>query len=173
MTKVLLLSDTHGHIDQRILDYAGEADVVFHAGDIGDISVVDRLKKVSKLYSVYGNIDGSDIRGEIPEEITVDIEKVKIYMHHIGKYPPTYTPTIREKLDNIKPRLYFCGHSHILKVIPDSRRKLIHMNPGACGFHGFHKVRTMIRFQIDGEKILNPEVIELGLRGSIKKIPKG
>lgn len=168
MTKVLLLSDTHSHIDQRILNYAQKADVIFHAGDIGEVKILKALENFAPLYAVYGNIDGQEIRSYCPKEIVVEIEKVKILMHHIGKYPPHYPPKIQEKIKEIKPKLYFCGHSHILKVIPDVKNHLIHMNPGACGKYGFHHIRTMLRFTIHQGKISNLEVIELGLRSSMK-----
>lgn len=165
MTKVLLLSDTHSYIDERILNYAQNADVIFHAGDIGDLKILKALENSAKVFAVYGNIDGQVIRSICPEELIIEIEKVKIFMHHIGKYPPNYPPKILEKIKEFQPKLYFCGHSHILKVIPDAQHQLIHMNPGACGKHGFHHMRTMLRFTIHQEKISNLEVIELGLRG--------
>lgn len=160
MTKILLLSDTHSYIDDAILRYASEADEIWHAGDIGDLKVTDALSKKAKLRAVYGNIDEAKIRGEFPEHNRFSCEGVDVWMTHIGGYPPKYNNRVRDELRHNPPRLFICGHSHILKVMPDPKLNLIHMNPGAVGKHGFHKVRTMLRFTIDGKKIENLEVIE-------------
>ena len=164
MKKILLLSDTHSHIDDRILAYVAEADEVWHAGDIGDFKVTDAIQKLKPLRAVYGNIDNASIQKEFPLHNRFEIEGVKVWMTHIGGYPGKYNPAIREEIKSNPPRIFICGHSHILKVMPDKDLKLIHMNPGACGIHGFHQVRTMLRFQIDQGKIENLEVIELGKR---------
>lgn len=164
MKKILLLSDTHSHIDDRILAYVAEADEVWHAGDIGDFKVTDAIQKLKPLRAVYGNIDNAEIRKEFPLHNRFEIEGVKVWMTHIGGYPGKYNPAIREEIKQDPPRLFICGHSHILKVMPDRNLKLIHMNPGACGIYGFHQIRTMLRFQIDQGKIENLEVIELGKR---------
>lgn len=163
--KILLLSDTHSYIDERILDYAKKADEVWHAGDIGDLKVTDELSKLSQLRAVYGNIDNAEIRREFPLHNRFSVEGLDVLMTHIGGYPGKYSPAIREELYQNPPKLFICGHSHILKVMPDKKLNLIHMNPGACGIYGFHKVRTMIRFEISNGKIESPEVIELGTRG--------
>ncbi|MBA5629919.1 metallophosphoesterase family protein [Moheibacter lacus] len=163
--KILLLSDTHSYIDERILDYAKKADEVWHAGDIGDLKVTDELSKLSKLRAVYGNIDNAEIRREFPLHNRFSVEGLDVLMTHIGGYPGKYSPAIREELYQNPPKLFICGHSHILKVMPDKKLNLIHMNPGACGIYGFHKIRTMIRFEISNGKIESPEVIELGTRG--------
>lgn len=162
LTKVLLLSDSHSYIDERILYYAQEVDEVWHAGDIGSYTVIENLQKVSHVKAVYGNIDGSEIRKECKEDLVFTCEKVKVYITHIGGYPTKYAKGIKEKLLVIKPKLFICGHSHILKIMYDKQLQLIHMNPGACGIYGFHKVRTMIRFVINQDKIEQVEVIELG-----------
>lgn len=162
MKKILLLSDTHGHIDDRILTYASEADEVWHAGDIGDLKVTDALKKVAPLKAVYGNIDSGEIRKEFPLNQRFLCEKVEVWITHIGGYPKKYSPAIRDEIKQNPPKLFICGHSHILKVMHDKELDLLHMNPGAVGKYGFHKVRTMLRFTIDGENISNLEVIELG-----------
>ncbi|MDO1499885.1 metallophosphoesterase family protein [Winogradskyella maritima] len=160
MTKILLLSDTHSYIDDAILRHASEADEVWHAGDIGELRVTDLLSEKAKLRAVYGNIDEAKIRGEYPEHNRFHCEDVDVWMTHIGGYPPKYNYRVRDELRNNPPRLFICGHSHILKVMPDPKLNLIHMNPGAVGKHGFHKVRTMLRFTIDGKKIENLEVVE-------------
>lgn len=162
--KILLLSDTHSYIDDRILNYASQADEVWHAGDIGDLKVTDELSKVSQLRAVYGNIDNAEIRKEFPLNNRFTVEGLDVLMTHIGGYPGKYSPAIREEIYAHPPKLFICGHSHILKVMPDKKLNLLHMNPGACGVHGFHQVRTMIRFEINAGKIENPEIIELGKR---------
>ena len=160
--KILLLSDTHSYMDERILHYASEADEVWHAGDIGDLKVTDALEKVSKLRAVFGNIDNAQIRATFPLNNRFTIEGVEVWMTHIGGYPPKYNINTRDEIKANPPKLFICGHSHILKVVPDKRYQLLHMNPGACGTHGFHKIRTMLRFEINAGKIENLEVIELG-----------
>lgn len=161
MRKILLLSDTHSYIDDRILEYASQADEVWHAGDIGDIKVSETLKKTVPVFkAVYGNIDGTEIRKEFPLNLRFLCEKVDVWMTHIGGYPGKYAPIIREEIKLNPPKLFICGHSHILKVMNDKKLHLLHMNPGAIGIYGFHKVRTMLRFEINQETIQNLEVIE-------------
>lgn len=160
MKKILLLSDTHSYIDDGILKYVQQADEVWHAGDIGDILVTDQIKALKPLKAVYGNIDNATIRAEFPLNLRFMCEEVDVWITHIGGYPPKYNTRTREVIKQNPPRLFICGHSHILKVIPDKTLDLIHMNPGAAGKHGFHKVRTMLRFTIDGSKIEHLEVIE-------------
>ncbi|WP_295832181.1 metallophosphoesterase family protein [uncultured Winogradskyella sp.] len=160
MKKILLLSDTHSHIDENILKYVKLADEVWHAGDIGDLKVTDAIKKLKPLKAVYGNIDDAKARAEYPEHNRFMCEDVDVWITHIGGYPPRYNNRVREKLKQNPPRLFICGHSHILKVMPDKKLNVLHMNPGAVGIHGFHKVRTMLRFTIDGKKIDKLEVIE-------------
>ena len=160
--KILLLSDTHSYIDERILHYASEADEVWHAGDIGDLAVTDTLENVCKLRAVYGNIDDAKARATFPLNNRFICEGVDVWITHIGGYPPKYNPNTRPEITINPPKLFICGHSHILKVMPDKRYNLLHMNPGACGIYGFHKVRTMLRFEINSGNIENLEVIELG-----------
>lgn len=160
MTKILLLSDTHSYIDKDILKYVKQADEVWHAGDIGDLKVTDAIKALKPLRGVYGNIDGTEIRSEFPEHNRFKCEDVDVWITHIGGYPPKYNMRVAETIKQNPPRLFICGHSHILKVMPDKKLNLLHMNPGAVGIHGFHKVRTMLRFTIDHKKIDNLEVIE-------------
>ncbi len=160
MTKILLLSDTHSYIDDKILKYVKQADEVWHAGDIGDLRVTDAIEALKPLRAVYGNIDDAKARSHFPLNNRFFCEEVDVLITHIGGYPGRYSPAIREEIYSNPPRLFICGHSHILKVMNDKKRGLLHMNPGAVGKHGFHKVRTMLRFEIDGKEIQNLEVIE-------------
>ena len=164
MIKVLLLSDTHGHMDDRILDYARQADEIWHAGDIGDLKVTDALGEIKPVRAVYGNIDGALVRREFPLDNRFACEGVDVWVTHIGGYPGRYQKRVREVMQKNPPKLFICGHSHILKVQYDKKFDLLHMNPGACGKVGFHKVRTMLRFAIDGKEIKDLEVVELGKR---------
>lgn len=164
MTKILLLSDTHGHMDKTILKYAAQADEIWHAGDIGSLSVTDQLEALKPVRGVHGNIDDHVIQKEFPENDRFMCEGIDVWITHIGGYPNRYNVRVREEIRNNPPKLFICGHSHILKVMHDKKLGLLHMNPGACGKHGFHQIRTMLRFVIDGEKITDLEVIELGKR---------
>ncbi len=159
-----MLSDTHGHMDETILKYAAQADEVWHAGDIGNLSVTDRLKALKPVRGVYGNIDDHVIQKEFPENNRFMCEEVDVWITHIGGYPNRYNVRVRDEIRSNPPKLFICGHSHILKVMHDKKLGLLHMNPGACGKHGFHQVRTMLRFVIDGGKISDLEVVELGKR---------
>lgn len=165
MKHILLLSDTHGYIDDAILKYVHKADEVWHAGDIGDLSVTDALKAIKPLRAVYGNIDNHEMQYEFPLDNRFLCEEVDVWITHIGGYPNAYNVRIREDLKLNPPKLFISGHSHILKVMWDKKLNLLHMNPGACGKHGFHQVRTMLRFVIDDAEIKNLEIIELGKRG--------
>lgn len=160
MKKILLLSDTHSYIDDDILKYVKQADEVWHAGDIGDLNVTDTIKKLKPLKAVYGNIDDTKAQMEFPEHNRFMCEEVDVLITHIGGYPGKYNMRIRDVIYQNPPRLFICGHSHILKVMSDKKLNLLHMNPGAIGKHGFQNVRTMLRFTIDGRKIENLEVIE-------------
>lgn len=164
MKKILLLSDTHSHIDETILKYVRLADEVWHAGDIGDLQVTDALKKLKPLRAVYGNIDDGKARLEFPLHNRFWCENVDVWITHIGGYPGKYNQDIRNEIKQNPPKLFICGHSHILKVQFDKELNLLHMNPGAAGKHGFHQVRTMLQFEIDGDKIQNLNVIEIGNR---------
>ena len=164
MKKILLLSDTHSYIDKQILKHVEQADEVWHAGDIGDLKVTDAIKNLKPLRAVYGNIDNAQIRVEFPEHNRFMCEDVDVWITHIGGYPPKYNSRVYENIKQNPPKLFICGHSHILKVMSDKKLNLIHMNPGAVGKHGFHKARTMLRFTIDGSKIDNLEVIEFEKR---------
>lgn len=162
MKKILLLSDTHSHIDDTILKYVKLADEVWHAGDIGDLKVTDTIKKLKPLRAVFGNIDNHEARLEFPLNNRFLCEGVSVLITHIGGYPGKYSPAIREEITQNPPKLFICGHSHILKVMFDKKLNCLHMNPGAAGISGFHQKRTMLRFEIDGDKILSLEVIEIG-----------
>ena len=164
MKKILLLSDTHSYIDDAILNHVKQADEVWHAGDIGDLSVTDNIKKLKPLRGVYGNIDDAKARREFPLHNRFKCEEVDVWITHIGGYPPKYNNNVREELKNNPPDLFICGHSHILKVMPDKKLNLLHINPGAVGKHGFHKARTILRFKIEGKDIRDLEVIEFDRR---------
>lgn len=165
MTRILLLSDTHSYINDQILKFVKQADEVWHAGDIGDLKVIDAIKKLKPLRAVYGNIDNKEARAEFPLDNFFTIENVSVFMTHIGGYPYKYNARVKQELTLKKPDLYICGHSHILKVMRDAKLDVLHMNPGAAGKHGFHSIRTMLRFVIDNKEIKDLEVIELGKRG--------
>lgn len=164
MQKILLLSDTHGFIDDKILKYVKQADQVWHAGDIGNLEVTDAIKALKPLKAVYGNIDGATIRTEFPEDIRFKCEGVDVWMIHIGGYPNHYNPKIQERIKKNPPKLFICGHSHILKVKWDRTLNLLHINPGAAGQYGIHTVRTMLRFVIDENEIRDLEIIEIEKR---------
>ncbi|MBE7629097.1 metallophosphoesterase family protein [Tenacibaculum piscium] len=162
MKKILLLSDTHSFIDNQILKFVKQADEVWHAGDIGDLKVTDTIKKLKPLRAVYGNIDDNNARAEFPLDNRFIVEDVSVWITHIGGYPNAYKPRVREELQQKSPKIFISGHSHILKVQYDQKFNLLHLNPGASGKYGFHKIRTMLRFELDKGEILNMEVIELG-----------
>ncbi|MCH8535094.1 MAG: metallophosphatase family protein [Flavobacteriaceae bacterium] len=166
--KILLLSDTHSYIDNQILKHAKNADEVWHAGDIGSLDVTDQIQNVSRLRAVFGNIDSHEIRKEFPLHQQFIVEGLSVWMTHIGGYPGRYAKEVREKMMHQKPDLFISGHSHILKVMRDKTYKLLHMNPGAIGIHGFHSKRTMLQFEVNQSKIENLVVIDLGKRGELK-----
>ena len=163
MVKVGLLSDTHGDLDPKIFNYFKDVDEIWHAGDIGTIEVLDQLSNFKPTRAVFGNIDDHIIRSATKEFLRFQVEKVSVLMTHIAGRPGKYAkPAFEELQKNGAAQLFICGHSHILKVQFDKKLNLLHMNPGACGKYGFHQVRTMLRFDIDGDKIQSLEVIELG-----------
>lgn len=164
MKKILLLSDSHSYIDDRILDYASQADEIWHCGDFGNPEVIEKLEKITTLRGVYGNIDGEKVRKIFPEVSRFTIENIEVLMIHIGGYPGKYSPLTKKEIAEKAPNLFISGHSHILKAMYDQKNNLLHLNPGACGKEGWHKTRTMMRFEINGDKIENLEVIELGKR---------
>ncbi len=164
MKKILLLSDTHSHIDDVILKYVALADEVWHAGDIGSLAVTDAIKALKPLRAVFGNIDDDKARMSFPLNNRFWCEGVDVWMTHIGGYPGKYGLNVRVELEKNAPKLFICGHSHILKVMFDKKYNMLFMNPGAAGKSGFHQIRTMLRFEIEGDKVGNLEVIEIGKR---------
>lgn len=164
MTRIGLISDTHGFLDEAVFDHFNSCDEIWHAGDFGDESVANKLQELKPLKGVYGNIDGNDIRTVYPEQLVFYCEDVKVMIRHIGGAPPKYNPETRKELQIHQPNLFIAGHSHILKVMYDDKINCLHMNPGAAGKQGWHKVRTIIRFVIDGNNMKDCEVIELGKR---------
>jgi putative phosphoesterase len=164
MKRIGLLSDTHNFLDENIFRHFEQCDEIWHAGDFGDPEIAARLSAFKPLRGVYGNIDSYGIRSQYPEKSGWTTEEVNVFMIHIGGYPPRYNPAVKKELASIRPQLFICGHSHILKIIYDPAMECLHMNPGAAGNHGWHKVRTLIRFTIDGKNMKDCEVIELGGR---------
>lgn len=165
MKRIGLLSDTHSWLDPLVFQYFESCDEIWHAGDIGNVQVADELEAFRPFRAVYGNIDGAPLRARYPEDLRFTCEGVEVFMTHIGGYPGKYHPRIRPELKSNPPKLFICGHSHILKVIPDKELGLLHINPGACGIEGFHKVKTIVRFSLDAGRIFDLEVVELGARG--------
>ncbi|HTE23987.1 metallophosphoesterase family protein [Flavitalea sp.] len=164
MTRIGLISDTHNFLDEKVFDHFSECDEIWHAGDFGSINIADKLKDKKPLKGVYGNIDGYDIRSVYPETLIWACEEVKVMMKHIGGSPPKYNSETLKVLKTEMPQLFISGHSHILKVIFDQQLNCLHMNPGAAGKHGWHTMRTILRFEIEGKQIKNCEVVELGKR---------
>ncbi len=169
--RIGLLSDTHGFLDDAIFRYFAECDELWHAGDFGTVEILDRLRAFKPVRGVYGNVDGSELRADLPEHLAWDCEGVSVFMTHIGGYPGNYEPGARTELRRLRPQLFLCGHSHILKVMRDPDLGLIHMNPGACGHRGWHSVRTLLRFTVDSGKVSGVEAIELGPRGGAERKP--
>ncbi len=164
MKKILLISDTHSHLDEALHKHIDAADEVWHAGDIGSAEVTDAIKKRKPLKAVYGNIDDQELRKEFPKNLIFTCEDVKVFITHICGQPTNYLKEVKDILLQEKPKLFICGHSHILKVMYQQQYDVLHMNPGACGVHGFHQVKTVLRFVIDGSEIKDLAVIELGNR---------
>lgn len=161
MKRIGLLSDTHAYLDPKVFEYFAECDEVWHAGDWGSLEVVNRLMEFKPLRGVWGNIDSHEIRQIFPQHNRFMCEDVKVWMTHIGGYPGKYDASVRPDIFQHPPKLFISGHSHILKVKYDRNLDLLHINPGAAGKYGFHQVQTLVRFQVDGEKIQELEVIEL------------
>jgi putative phosphoesterase len=164
MTKIGLISDTHGFLDDNVFKHFENCDEIWHAGDFGTIEIAKRLKEKKRLKGVYGNIDGQDIRAEFPEQAVFMCEEVKVMIRHIGGYPPKYNPETKKELLIHKPQLFISGHSHILKIMYDDKIQCLYMNPGAAGKQGWQKVRTIITFAVDGKDMKDCKVIELGSR---------
>lgn len=164
MKKIGLLSDTHGYLDEAIFTHFEKCDEIWHAGDFGNLELAEALSDFKPLRGVYGNIDGQDIRQLYPETLRFSIEGLDVFMIHIGGYPDRYSPVVKDLMLHNPPSLFISGHSHILKVIYDKKFECLHLNPGAAGKQGWHKVRTLQRFDIEEGKIQNLEVIELAAR---------
>jgi len=163
--KIGLISDTHGHVDDKILFHFKDCEEIWHVGDVGTLSVIEELETICPVRAVFGNIDGQDIRIRYPEHQKFTMNGVRVWLTHIGGYPGRYNPQIREQIYRLKPDLFICGHSHILKVMRDKKTpNLLHMNPGAAGIHGIHKIRTLLRFELVQGKVINLQAIELGPR---------
>ena len=166
MTRIGLLSDTHGYFDERMAHHLRDCDEIWHAGDFGDAHVVNELRALGPGFrGVYGNIDGPDVRRSEPLVQDFVVAGLRVLITHIGGYPGHYAPAARPLLDAARPGLFITGHSHILRVMPDKTRGLLHLNPGAAGQHGFHQVRTLLRFGIEAGKVIDLQVVELGKRG--------
>ncbi|MBL7764633.1 MAG: metallophosphoesterase family protein [Chitinophagaceae bacterium] len=161
MTSIGLLSDTHGTLIPEIFHHFKDVDEIWHAGDIGNLEVADQLETFKPFRAVYGNIDGAELRVRYPEHLHFTLEQTAVYMTHIGGYPPKYNIQSKEQIAIHHPHLFICGHSHILKVMPDPVFNLLHVNPGACGKQGWHKVNTLIRFVVNGDHLEKLEVIEI------------
>ena len=161
MKLIGLISDTHGFLDSRFTSHLQKCDEIWHAGDIGSQEVAEWLKEIAPLKAVFGNIDSHKIRLEFPENLRFMCERVDVFITHIGGYPGRYDKRVKEQLQSNSPTLFICGHSHILKVMNDKKLGILHMNPGAAGNSGLHKVKTMLRFKIDGNNISDLEVVEL------------
>ena len=165
MKRIGLISDTHNYLDGAVFKHFDKCDEIWHGGDFGTSAISNALKAFKPLRGVHGNIDGQDIRSEFPEVLHFTCEEVKVFMLHIGGYPKRYSPKAKAEIISVRPKMFIAGHSHILKVMYDEQYQCLHMNPGAAGNQGWHKVRTLIRFVIDGANIKDCEVIELGRRG--------
>lgn len=169
MKKIGLLSDTHGYLDPAVLEHFKACDEIWHAGDVGNPEVIEKLEAFKPLRAVSGNIDGQAVRLLAPVDQRFEVEGLAIWITHIGGYPPRYNPTVKSQLRNAPPDIFVCGHSHILRVMRDpALGKLLYLNPGAAGREGFHKMRTLLRFSLDAGKVKDMEVVELGLRGAIQ-----
>jgi putative phosphoesterase len=167
--KIGLLSDTHSHFDPKVIEHFRNCDEIWHAGDIGDPAIIDQLKAIKPLRAVFGNIDSPDLQAAWPEDLRMNIEGVKVLMTHIGGTPPHYNPRVRKLLQEETPQIFICGHSHILKIGRDpALGNMLFINPGAAGTHGFHIMKTLVRFDILSGEVKNMEVIELGKRGALK-----
>lgn len=169
MKRIGLISDTHGFLDESVFKHFAQCDEVWHAGDFGNMELMEALQKFRPLRGVYGNIDGQEIRSVFPEVNIFNCEGVKVMMKHIGGYPPKYNPETKKQIIAEQPLLFISGHSHILKIIYDDKLQCLHMNPGAAGNQGWHKVKTIVRFTIDGSNIKDCEVVELGSPSLTKK----
>jgi putative phosphoesterase len=166
--KIGLLSDTHGFLDEQLFSFFSDCEEIWHAGDIGNVEVAEKLSGFKPLRAVFGNIDGRELRAFYSEHLFFEVEQLKVFITHIGGYPSKYAPKIKKQLLELKPHIFICGHSHILRIMRDSELNLLHINPGAAGREGFHTVRTAVRFDLQSGQISQMQVIELGKRGTQK-----
>jgi putative phosphoesterase len=166
--KIGLISDTHGYLHPRVFHHFNDCDEIWHAGDVGTFSLLQELAHFKPLRAVYGNIDGQDIRKETEEDLFFACEGMSVFITHIAGYPGRYNPRALALIKRHRPKIVICGHSHILKVIYDKKLQHLHINPGAAGNHGWHKVMTILTFEITKANIENLKVIELGTRGSVQ-----
>jgi uncharacterized protein len=167
MKRIAVISDNHSYVGKDILDHLRDVDEIWHAGDIGELTTIDEMKKLGNFTAVYGNIDTPETRLIYPENQLWECEGAKIFMTHIGGYPGKYTARVKKIIQQEKPDVYICGHSHICKVMPDRDNSLIHMNPGAYGHYGFHYIRTILKFSLDNKKITDLRAVELGKRNQL------
>jgi putative phosphoesterase len=166
--RIGLLSDTHGYLDKKVFEYFGACDEVWHAGDIGNSLVADELENFKPLRAVFGNVDDKDLQIRFPEDLYFACEDLSIWMTHIGGAPPNYNPRIKKLLQKKVPDVFICGHSHILRIKRDPAfADMLYINPGAAGNHGFHHMKTLVRFEVIGKEMKNLEVIEIGKRGTL------
>ena len=161
MKSIALLSDTHSVLDERFIRHLKNSDEIWHAGDIGSLEIYDKLKTLSNVRAVYGNIDNHKIKITLASELFFKCEEINVYMTHIGGKPGKYSKGIKEKIEKTEPNVFICGHSHILKIMNDKKNNLLYINPGAAGNHGIHQVKTIIKFNIDKKKIKDLKIIEL------------
>jgi uncharacterized protein len=164
MKTIGLISDTHSYLDDAVFKHFDKCDEIWHAGDFGTLELADQLAAFKPLRGVYGNIDAKDIRMSYPEHLRFKCEEMDVWMTHIGGYPGKYNPRIKDELYKNPPKIFIAGHSHILKVMYDKKIGTLHLNPGAAGKQGWHKMRSLLRFCISEEKIHTLEAIELGIR---------
>ena len=167
MIRIGLISDTHGYLDATVADHFKDCDEIWHAGDIGELSLIQELEKLKPVRAVFGNIDDHDITSRFPEDLWIEIEGFIILITHIAGSPPHYNPRVKKLIQEKAPNILICGHSHILKIMKDKERNIIFINPGAAGQQGFHHMRTIVRFSLDSKEMKKMEVIELGKRGRL------
>ncbi|MEX0636470.1 MAG: metallophosphoesterase family protein [Ferruginibacter sp.] len=167
MTRIGIISDTHGFLDETIFTHFAHCDEIWHAGDFGSMKLIEQLHAFKPLKGVYGNIDDAAIRHQFPEDLFFTCEEVNVFIRHIAGYPGRYAPGVKNKIKNASANLFISGHSHILKVMYDDQLNCLHINPGAAGNEGWHKMKTLVRLVIDGNNMKDCEIIELGMRGKI------
>ncbi len=167
MTRIGLLSDTHSFLDPKVTELLKNCDEIWHAGDIGNWEIISELEKIKPVRAVFGNVDDKAIQLKLVEDLWMEVEGINVWMTHIGGAPPNYNPRVKKILQEKIPQVFICGHSHILKIMRDTHRNMLFINPGAAGNHGFHHMKTLVRFEIHQKEIRKMEVVELGKRGKI------